>query len=187
MDKRGAIEKFSKYLKSYNIKVLKDLDLGTVRFTMEYLGFEKSPGKTIESCIWWYDEAAEVRVYFNEIGAKFCKEHPQNYNELYRFLNFINARIWVQGSDFSGGSLYKSSNLYNPRIYMSEDGCYDITMTFTLPYDFYEVAPLESEDFITATLPDLLNRLSPTIFSVILGKWSAEEAISFLKHQGFTG
>ena len=39
MDKRGAIEKFSKYLKSYNIKVLKDLDLGTVRFTMEYLGF----------------------------------------------------------------------------------------------------------------------------------------------------
>ena len=54
-------------------------------------------------------------------------------------------------------------------------------------YDFYEVAPLESEDFITATLPDLLNWLSPTIFSVILGKWNAEEAISFLKNQGFIG
>lgn len=58
-------------------------------------------------------------------------------------------------------------------------------MTFTLPYDFYEVAPLESEDFITATLPDLLNRLSPTIFSVILGKWSAEEAISFFEKSRF--
>ena len=99
------------------------MDLGTVRFTIEYLGFENSPGKSIESCIWWYDEAAEVRVYFNEIGAKFCKEYPQDYNELYRLLNFINARIWVQGSDFSGGSLYKSSNLYKPRIYMTEDGC----------------------------------------------------------------
>ena len=63
MDKREAIEKFSKYLKSYNIKVLKNLDLGTVRFTMEYLGFENSLGISIESCIWWYDEAAEVRVY----------------------------------------------------------------------------------------------------------------------------
>ncbi len=145
---------------------MEDLDLGTVRFTIEYLGFENSSGKSIESCIWWYDESAEVRVYFNEIGAKFCKEYPQNYNELYRLLNFINARIWVQGSDFSGGSLYKSSNLYNPRIYITEDGCYDITMTFTMPYDFYEVAPLESEDFITATLPDLLNRLSPTIFQL---------------------
>ena len=49
---------------------------------------------------------------------------------------------------------------------MTEDGCYDITMTFTLPYDFYEVAPLESEDFIIATLPDLFNRLSPTIFQL---------------------
>lgn len=68
---------------------------------------------------------------------------------------------------------------------MTEDGCYDITMTFTLPYDFYEVAPLESEDFITATLPDLLNRLSPTIFSVILGKWSAEEAVSFFEESRF--
>ena len=123
MDKRGAIEKFSNYLKAYNIKTLKDLDLGTVRFTMEYLGFKNSPGKSIESCIWWYDEAAEVRVYFNETGVKFCKEYPQNYNELYRLLNFINSRIWVQGSDFSGRSLYKSSNLYKPRIYMTEDGC----------------------------------------------------------------
>ena len=60
-------------------------------------------------------------------------------------------------------------------------------MTFTLPYDFYEVAQLKSEDFITATLPNLLNWLSPMIFSVILGKWSAEGAISFLKNQGFTG
>ena len=67
---------------------------------------------------------------------------------------------------------------------MTEDGCCDITLTFTLPYDFYEVAPLESEDFITATLPDLLNRLSPAIFFAILGKWSADEAVLFLKNQG---
>ena len=131
MDKRGAIEKFSNYLKAYNIKTLKDLDLGTVRFTMEYLGFKNSPGKSIESCIWWYDEAAEVRVYFNETGVKFCKEYPQNYNELYRLLNFINSRIWVQGSDFSGRSLYKSSNLYNPSY------LYDGRWVLRYNYDFY--------------------------------------------------
>ena len=69
-------------------------------------------------------------------------------------------------------------------MYMTEDGCCDITLTFTLPYDFYKVAPLEFEDFITATLPDLLNRLSPAIFFAILGKWSADEAVLFLKNQG---
>ena len=184
MDRNSAIEKFSNYLRSYNIQALKDLESGTVRFTMEYRGFENVPGKSIESCIWWYDEAAEVRVYYNENGAKFCREHPENHNALYRLFNFINARIWIRGSNFSGGSLYKSANLFDPRMYMTEDGCCDITLTFTLPYDFYEVAPLESEDFITATLPDLLNRLSPAIFFVILGKWSADEAVLFLKNQG---
>ncbi|MDI9486292.1 MAG: hypothetical protein QM214_00015 [Bacillota bacterium] len=183
MNKNIAVNKFSDYLKSYNIKFWRDLDLGVVRFTMQYSGFENVPGSSIESCIWWYDEAAEVRVYFNATASKFCKEHPENHLALYRLFNFINARIWLKGSDFCGGRLYKPAYLYDPRIYMTEDGSCDITMTFTLPYDFYEVAPLESEDFITATLPDLLNHIAPAIFFVILGKWDVKEAISFLNTQ----
>ncbi len=33
---------------------------------------------------------------------------------------------------------------------MTEDGCFDITLTTIICNDFYEVAPLETEDYITA-------------------------------------
>lgn len=187
MDRNSAMKKFSNYMQSYNIPFLKDYDSGIARFTMDYRGFKNVLGGSIESCIWWFKEAAEVRVYFNELYSELCKNHPERHKDLYRLFNFINARIWIQGSDFCDGRLYTSTNLYDPRIYMTEDGDCDITMTFSLPYDFYELAPLESEDFITATLPDLLSRLSPAILSIISGKFSTEEAISYLQDQGLAG
>lgn len=187
MDRNSAMKKFSTYMQSYNIPFLKDYDSGIARFTMDYRGFENVLGGSIESCIWWFEEAAEVRVYFNELYSELCKNHPEKHKDLYRLFNFINARIWIQGSDFCGGGFYNSKNLYDPRIYMTEDGNCDITMTFSLPYDFYGIAPLESEDFITATLPDLFNRLSPAILSIIAGESNAEEAISYLQDQGLAG
>lgn len=78
-------------------------------------------------------------------------------------------------------TLYKTSNLYAPRIYMTEDGCYDITMTCIVPYDFYEVAPLETADFLTACIPGVLNELSPAIFLLLLGKINLNDAISLVK------
>ena len=55
-------------------------------------------------------------------------------------------------------------------------------------YDFYEVAPLESEDFITATLPDLLKlAFLQRYFQLYSGSGMQKKPFRFLKNQGFIG
>lgn len=176
MNKFGAKSKMKKYLKSHFIKFYEDIYDGTDRFTMLYKGYEKSPDKVIESCIYFYEDVMECRVYYTATGAKWC-ENSKNLSEFMRLLNYINARVWPCGSDGIGGTLYIASHLYAPRLYMTEDSCYDITMTTIIPYDFYEVAPLETEDFLTACCPELMDALSPTIFMLLLGTLSLDDAI----------
>ena len=181
MNSLEAQAKFSSYLKKNGINYLSDIDDGASRYTMVYKGMDMSPGDVLESCIWWKQNSAEVRIYYCEVGAKLCSENPQNHPELFRFFNYIAGYLWLKGTDFAGGSLYLSEDMYNPRIYMTEDGEFDITMTFLVNYDFYEVAQLETEDFITATCPYIMNSLSYYIFSIVLGKISADEAIDCLE------
>ena len=64
---------------------------------------------------------------------------------------------------------------------MTEDGCNDITMTTVVPYEFYEIATLETEDFFTACLPELMDNLSPAVFPLLLGKINLEDAIAYVK------
>lgn len=47
------------------------------------------------------------------------------------------------------------------------------------------MAPLETEDYITAACPELMDRLSIPVFSVLLGKASAEQAIGRVKEELF--
>ena len=100
---------------------------------------------------------------------------------LYRLLNYINASVWLTLSDGSGSGLYKPSHLYTPRLYITEDECYDITLATIIPYDFYELAPLETEDYITAYCPELMDRISIPIFGVLLENMSIGEAILYVK------
>ena len=123
----------------------------------------------------------EVRTYFTEMGSNICKDNKNNLPDVYRLMNYLNARIWPVTDDGCGGTLYKPYYLYTPRFYITEDDCCDITMTFVVPYDFYAIAPLETEDYITATCPELLNALSPAIFSVILGNFTVNQAITYIK------
>ncbi len=58
---------------------------------------------------------------------------------------------------------------------------YDITATILVPYTHYELDELETEDFITAALPDLMNRLSMPIFFLLVGEITADEAIKMVK------
>lgn len=67
--------------------------------------------------------------------------------------------------------------LYTPRICMTEDDCCDIVITTIIPYDFREVAPLETADYLTAYCPELLDGLTCDIFGVLIGKTTAGEAI----------
>ncbi len=131
-----AKTKIINYLNQHFINFYEDIGDGTERLTIIYKGCKNCPDKMIESCIYFLSDCMECRVYYNATGAKWCKDSGHQ-SELMRLLNYINATVWPRGSDGIGGSLYKTSHLYTPRIYMTEEGCNDITMTTVVPYDFF--------------------------------------------------
>lgn len=173
-------EKMKKYLKQHFIEFYEDVCEGTDRYTMIYKGYDNCPDKILESCIWFYKDSMEVRVYYSQNAAQLCKE-SKFIQDFLRLLNFINARVWSQSTDGIGGSLYKPCHLHTPRIYMTEDNYYDITLTTVINYDFYEVVPLETENYITACCPELLNKLSPAIFFLLKGEIDINQAILLIE------
>ncbi len=54
-------------------------------------------------------------------------------------------------------------------------------MSWVLPYEFYQTAPLQTADFLTACIPELLNRLSPAIFMLLLEKTDLKTAEAIIK------
>lgn len=180
MSRTAAQTHIEKYLKEHNIRYEKNVDSGISRITILFSQCDQSPDRILEGCIWFYEDAMEARVYYDQTGANWCRK-SSHIPELMRLLNFINARVWVSASDGMGNTLYMPSCLYTSRIYLTEDDGYDITLTSMIPYDFFELAPLESEDFITACCPSLLDELSPAIFGVLLGVLETEQAIGYIK------
>lgn len=166
---------FKTYLKQHFLEFHEDVYENTDRITMVFRNCERCPGKVTEGCIYFYQDYMECHVYYSAAGAKWCA-NSAHQSEFFRLLNFINAKVWPCGTDGVGGALYNSTHLYAPRLYMTEDGCHDITMTVMIPYDFHEVAPLETEDFLTASLPELMDALSPAIFLLLLGEIDLNQA-----------
>lgn len=170
MKKNEAVRKLSLYLKSHNIGCQKGFDDdGVMYFLMEFIA-ENAPGKSVESSIWFHRNVMEVRAYYNETGARFCQE-GERIDELLQVLNFLNARVFLANCDGADNTFYRPSMLYTPRFYLTADGCHNICMTTIIPYDFYELAPLETEDYITIFSPYILDRLSVPIFLTAIGKW----------------
>ena len=180
MNRLEARHKLSAYLKMHNISFSEDFDNEVPRITMLYKGYNNCPDKVLESCVWFNVNDMEVRIYFDETASDCCK-NSDYIDGMMRLLNFINARVWPQTVDGMEGNLYKPHYLYTPRLYRTEDGSCDITLTSVIAYDFYSVAPLETEDYITACCPELLDKLSPAIFGVLLGQLSIEQAIAYVK------
>lgn len=172
--------RLSTYLKSHFIYFETDFCAGTPRFTLMFKNCNNCPDKILESCVYFYQDCMEVKTYFTQNAASWCKEYQQNIHMIMRLLNYINATVWMGSSDGANGLLYNPSILYTPRIFISEDECYDITITTIINYDFYEVAPLETEDYITAYCPDLLDKLSLAIFPLLLGKITLHQAIQYI-------
>ncbi|MCM1058058.1 MAG: hypothetical protein NC517_10690 [Firmicutes bacterium] len=174
-----AIKDFTEYLKRNQIPYVSSSDAGIRQITMTY-PVENAPGGYVEGCIWWYGDGAEVRVYYDSMGADICKK-SEHKDGLLRLLNFINARVFLCCGDASG--LYAPHMLYTPRIYLTEDDCGDITITTMINYDFWKVTPVETADYITIYCPELLDRLSPAIFGVLLGQMDSEQAKGYVKEE----
>ena len=180
MKRNKAVSRISEYLKTHNIYYETDFVEDTPHITMLFKNCEMCPGKVTEGCIYFYDEVMEIRVYYSELGSEICR-NSDNLPELYRFLNYIQASLWPCVQDGLGGTLYKSQNLFYPRFYVTEDGMSDITATMLMPYTYFEMDELETEDFITAALPDLLNSLSAPIFLLLVKKISVDDAIDMTR------
>ena len=100
MTKQKAIKKITEYLKSHNIQYIMGLDEGCMQITIVY-NVENAPNKCVESCIWFYGDGMEARIYYSALGAEVCK-NSEHINSLLRVLNFINARIFLSCFDGSG-------------------------------------------------------------------------------------
>lgn len=53
----------------------------------------------------------------------------------------------------------------------------DITSTMLIPYTYFWLDQLAFEDYITAAIPKLMDRLSPIIFLVLSGDLLVDDAI----------
>lgn len=177
MEKNEVISRIETYLKVNNIPYIEDSDNGIPRITMIYHGYEKCPDEVIESCIWFYDSEMEVRIYYDENASNFCK-NSQNIQELYRLLNYINAKVWTRTTR----NIFKNQHLYTSRIYLSEDNSYDIMMTTVINYDFFYLKEFDTLDYITIYCPKLMNELSPIIFGILLDNLTNNEAIAIIEN-----
>ncbi len=177
MTQREALKNFTGYMKSHNIPYVKDEDDGCPQYTMQYRA-DNAPDGYVESCIWFYEkDNAEVRVYYNATGAEICK-NSEYRDVLLQLLNYINARVFL--SDRNAYGLYEPHMLYTPRMCMTVDGYYDLTITTIVNYDFWEVAPIETLDYMTCYCPELLDKLSCPVFSVLSGQNTVEEAVTYI-------
>lgn len=183
MVKKNPRKHILSYLKERNIYHKQDTCEGAARITMSFDGYSNSPSRRIESCIYFFSDAGaiEARVYFAEPGPQVVKENYERLPALYRLLNYINACVFVRNMDGASNEFYSPSYLLQPRFYLTEDACNDITATMVLEEDCFWVAPLEIEDFITVALPTVMDQLSPYIYGVLIGSIEADTAINYIR------
>lgn len=167
-----ALQTISNYLKTHNIE--HNLDLFNQSITFLFRNCPRCPDGIIEGCIYFLDDFMEVRVYYSELGSEICKK-SKKLPEIFRLLNFLQSELWPRVS--CGDTLYKSQILVCPRFYITEDGNMDITSTMLIPYTYFWLDQLAFEDYITAAIPELMDRLSPIIFLVLSGDLLVDDAI----------
>lgn len=183
MTNKEAKRRVISYLKERGIKCQEYLSEGSSCVVIVLDGYENCPDQMLECSMVFFNTGMENRCYFTENAASWISERKENLSNIYRLLNFINARVWPSIHDGIGGNLYVTHYLNTPRFYITEDHHYDLTATSVINYDILEMAPLETMDYITAALPELMNRLSIPLFLVLLGKLTPEEGIVQIKKE----
>ena len=180
MAQAKAKAKIKEYLKQHFIEYKEDIYNGTERIIMVFRGCNNCPNKILEGCIYFCANFLECRVYYSQASAELCSK-SDHIGEFMRLLNYISASVWPRVNENFSGEIYSPASLYTPRIYMTEDGFHDITLTAQIAYEIFELAPLETLDFITASCPELMDALSTPIFMLLLGNLPLDDAIEYIK------
>lgn len=172
MDKITALQTLKRYLNNYNIQHSIDFDNGTVRCSVLYKNCKCTLDNVLESTIWFFDKELEVRVHFTEKVVCLCRK-SRHITDLLWLLNYINARVWLNSGD---GSLYEPRIIYTPRFYLTADEQSEVVMTTIIPYEQYDLATVETNDYITGFCPELLDKLSCSIIGILLGAVDLDSA-----------
>ena len=183
MNKQEAKREFITYLKERKIEFREYLGNGTFGIYMLLSGYEMCLDKVLECSISFYDSCMETRVYYNANANSWIKKEADDLSDMYRLLNYVNAMVWPCTYDGLGGELYEPRYLYTPRFYITEDGNYDLTATTAIDYDHFAMAPLETEDYCTAAIPELMNDLSHPFFFLLKKYISIEDAFDIVNSE----
>ena len=165
MSKESTKAYISDYLK--NNFIAYDDKLADESFVMEFHG-SRSPDSKLECSLHFRESGLDALVYYGENASRMISQQ-QDLSKLYRIINYINATLCPCPYDGMGGELYEPSYLFNPVLYLTEDGQNDLTFYVNIDYDLFDIAPLEACDFITAAMPELLDELTVPIFGALLG------------------
>ena len=182
MDRTEAKKKIVSCLKERNIQYFEHIHASGSCIVVLLTGYSQCPDSALEVSFEFFDTDMECNIYYTENASSWIEERADDLSDLYRLMNFINARVFPSCRG-SGYMLYSPHILYTPRIYLTADGCFDITITTIIPYDFFGLAPLETLDYITICCPELLDRLALPIYCVLLGKETADGAISHIERE----
>ena len=177
MNKAQARSYISSYLK-HNFIAYDDMSVDDC-YVMQFKGCKYSPDSILECSVYFRDTRIDALVYYSK-SASINISQQQDLSKLFRLINFINAKLCPCPYDGMGGELYESNYMFNPVLYLTEDGRNDLTFYLNIDYDFFEVAPLEACDFITAAMPDLLDELAVPIFGALLGFIQIENAFNMV-------
>lgn len=172
MDKIEVRKTIIDYLKNNNIydalvvnpeKVmcLSELDTIMLHFNIN------SPGG-VEINVKLYDDRMYVVAFYPDEIPKACKK-TNSVSELRKVINFINSSIFID-------------ELYYPRVFISDDGFLDIAMMTGIPYDFFEMAPMESCEYIVDYCPEFMERFAIPILNVVIGNKNAEQVIDSIRN-----
>lgn len=171
------------FLHTYGIPFREYLsELGVPAISMRLEGFPDCPEQALEACVFCFRSVVEARCYFTETGSLIC-QGSTFIPELYRFLNYLNAHIWMNLSDGSGGQAYPSSYLTTCRFYMTEDDGKDICCAIMVPIEHWLAAELQYGDFFTRFMPEIMHKLAPAFFGILMGGVTATEAISYVRKE----
>lgn len=171
MTKTEARRQIIDYLKKYRIHyhMLNDSGKPVIDFNdlTLYIQFhvEEAPDQLAECSIWFYEDGLEVRAYYSENAANWVSEHKDHIPNVMEVINFVNARVFL-------GNL-----LYTPRLYLTADERPEFAITTIIPYRFFEVATLETLEYITCYYPEFLGKVSFPLFLTLVGEITPGMAI----------
>ena len=121
----------------------------------------------------------KVEINDNEVARTLYEKEKKGFT-FKLICTVVNARIFMRSGSVDGP--YTPSLIYTPRIYQVIDDC-DISITTMINYEMFDLAPLESSDYITIYCPELLNLLASAIFGVLTGEMTVIEAIAYLEKE----